>query len=287
MERQPKGKQWVISSAVAAFCLACLVVSGSLAGRAALLLALAVLALALTAVLHSGGWDDALARRLAGRPWRDGREVLSLALRHLPEVFIVTPKGSLLAPSAVELRMNPADVRSLAEVIDIPVVNTFATEAYVSEITSHSAQVLPDARVEVTVVEDPAVPIGRYRVRQERITPARMWPAAVKSNGDPVQNPLLRLITRGDVTETRISGASAGRTQAADLLLPNEATVSRIHARFTCIDEVWRIASLGRNGVLVNESPLSGREQHVVNDGDVIRWGRQSDALVSKVEIVR
>ena len=45
---------------------------------------------------------------MATRPWRDGQDVLSVALRHLPDVFVVTPSGSLIAPEFVELQMNPA-----------------------------------------------------------------------------------------------------------------------------------------------------------------------------------
>ena len=63
-------------------------------------------------------WRSATIARMGERPWRDGREVLQLALRHLPEVFIVTPSGSLLAPNAVEVLMNPDDFASLAEVME-------------------------------------------------------------------------------------------------------------------------------------------------------------------------
>ena len=83
--------------------------------------------------------DHPWAQYLAGRPWRDGRDVLRLGLRHLPEVLIVTPGGSLLAPNAVELRMNPRDLASLTEVMDIGLVNSSATEVYESQITAHSA----------------------------------------------------------------------------------------------------------------------------------------------------
>ncbi len=90
----------------------------------------------------------------------------SVALRHLPEVFIVTPQGSLLAPNAVELRMNPDDIESLAELIDLNLVNASAAEAYAAEVAAHSARVVSNVPLEVGVVPDEAVPPGRYRLRQ-------------------------------------------------------------------------------------------------------------------------
>src|SRR5215469_13884432 len=154
------GKICVIASVIAACCLAYLVSSGSLVGISALLLAFAVLGFAVVAALRGLGigLDNALFGRLASRPWRGGREVLRLALRHFPDVFITSPNGALLAPSAVELGMNPADVQSLAEIIEISIVNTFATEAYAAEVAAFSAQTVPDRPVQVRVAADSKVP---------------------------------------------------------------------------------------------------------------------------------
>ena len=68
-----------------------------------------------------------------------------------------------------------------------------------------------------------------------------------------------------------------------ELVLPDEPTVSRVHAEFTFTGGQWRITGLGRNGVTLNGTPLIG--PHVLGQGDSIRWGRRSDALVSRVEI--
>ncbi len=95
--------------------------------------------------------------------------------------------------------------------------------------------------------------------------------------------PLLRLITNGAVAETRVSGARAGRDSAVELPLPGDPTVSRVHATFACAGGEWRITVLGRNGVLLNGAPVNG--EHVIRDGDAIRWGRQSGAPVSTVVI--
>ena len=95
--------------------------------------------------------------------------------------------------------------------------------------------------------------------------------------------PVLRLITNGEVAETRVSGARAGRSGAVELQLPEDPTVSRVHATFTCTGGEWRITVLGRNGALLNGTPLT--TEHVVRNGDAIRWGQQSSAPVSAVVI--
>jgi hypothetical protein len=97
------------------------------------------------------------------------------------------------------------------------------------------------------------------------------------------QVPLLRLATNGSIAETRISGARAGRSRGAELRLPEELTVSRVHAEFTCTDGRWHITSKGRNGVTLNGTPLTA--EHPIRDGDCIGWGTQPGALVSRVEI--
>ena len=95
--------------------------------------------------------------------------------------------------------------------------------------------------------------------------------------------PRLRLVTGGSVAETRRSGACAGRGEAADLRLPDEPTVSRVHAKFTFAEDQWWITSLGRNGVTLNGTFLAA--EHALCDGDSIRWGSRPDALASTVEI--
>jgi FHA domain len=326
-------RRWVIAGAVTGLWLLLLIVSGSLTSSLVLLV-LAILFLALMAVgLRSLGIsrDHRAVQALATRPWRDGREVLALALRHMSEVFIITPNGSRLAPSSVELCMNPADVDSLANLIDLELVNASAAEAYAAEIAASGAQVRQDVPIEVSVVSDPAVPAGRYGLRQGRphalrvpagasfASPAPAPPraaapaaAAVASHGgrggpaaaeaatmaawtpgdattsaatmcELAPNPLLRLVT-GDLTaQTRVSGACAGRGPAAELMLPEDPTVSRVHAQFTCAEGEWRITGVGLNGVALNGTVLT--DEQVVRDGDTVRWGRRPDSLSSRVQI--
>jgi hypothetical protein len=112
---------------------------------------------------------------------------------------------------------------------------------------------------------------------------ARALPTDLLTVGAVSAVPLLRLVTGGSAAETRLSGARAGRGTAVELLLPEELTVSRVHAKFIFRDGQWRVTGLGRNGLMVNEMPVRGEQ--VVRDGDLIRWGSQPEALVSRVQI--
>src|SRR6516162_4699149 len=123
--------------------------------------------------------DHPWVQRMGERPWRDGREVLQLALRHLPEVFIVTPSGSLLAPNALEVLMNPDDFTSLTEVMDQTLIDSWACEAYQSCIGEHAARLGGDGPVMVRVASDPDVLAGRYRLRQGRLVGAAHAASAV------------------------------------------------------------------------------------------------------------
>jgi len=362
--------------------------------------------------------DHPWVQRMGERPWRDGREVLQLALRHLPEVFIVTPSGSLLAPNALEVLMNPDDFTSLTEVMDQTLIDSWACEAYQSCIGEHAARLGGDGPVMVRVASDPDVLAGRYRLRQGRLAGAahaagavpagaaqasgyaagavqaggtgyatdagqagagyavgavrvadprpaagpgpaagagaagagavgagaagagaagagaagagaagagaagagpaaggfgfraaeartfqasdgrtlhsgdggshigggaRALPTDLLTVGAVSAVPLLRLVTGGSAAETRLSGARAGRGTAVELLLPEEPTVSRVHAKFVFREGEWRVTGLGRNGLMVNEMPVRGEQ--VVRDGNSIHWGVQPGAMVSRVQI--
>jgi hypothetical protein len=328
-------KRWAAAAAAGAGLLFLYVVTGSVVASLVMLLALGLLAAVSAVALRSLGIsrDHPVVRSLSTRPWRDGREVLTLALRHLPEVFVITPSGSLLAPNAIELCMNPADVESLADVIDLGLVNASAAEAYAAEVAASQARVLAGVPIEVAVVADATVQQGRYALRQRRQrvmersaapAPAGSWaggpgpgtpppggfpgaqaearrPAtaamttgAMLTEAAPARqlvvggmlppNPLLRLTTGDSVSQTRVSGARAGRGRGTELMLPDDPALSRVHARFTCAAGEWRITGLGRNGVLVNDTELTG--DRVLRDGDVIQWGQRPESLRSWVEIV-
>ena len=330
-------KRWAVAAAVTACWVVLWTVTGSLVSGTIVLLFLAALGVVTVLALRALGVtrDHPWIQQASTRPWRDGQEVLQLALRHLPEVFVVTPNGALLAPNSVELRLNPRDVGSLGERMDIGLVQASAAEVYEEQVAGHGARLAGPGPVEVSVVSDPAVPAGRYQLRQGlplgaapsgfQSAPSGLEPAAYgfqaaapsnsesasgwpfahdgRTSSAPVSatdvtvgggglatvaeparsmTPTLRLITGGQVAETRLSGARAGRG-AVELSLPDVPTVSREHARFTYSDGQWWVANLGMNGLTLNGASVAGEQP--LHDGDVIRWGTNEQAPGSRVEI--
>ena len=176
-------KRWAVAAAVTALWVVLWTVTGSLVSGTIVLLFLAALGVVTVLALRALGVtrDHPWIQQISTRPWRDGQEVLQLALRHLPEVFVVTPNGALLAPNAVELRLNPRDVGSLGERMDIGLVEASAAEVYEEQVAVHQARLAGPGPVEVSVVSDPAVPAGRYQLRQGRplgAAPSSFQPAS-------------------------------------------------------------------------------------------------------------
>jgi hypothetical protein len=161
-------KRWAVAAAVAAGWVVLLTMTGSTIGATLLLAVLAVLGVVSVLLLRSLGvtGDHPWIRRLAARPWRDGQDVLQLALRHLSEVFVITPSGSLLAPSLVELRLNPDDLHSLSERMDLGLIAASAAEVYEDQVAAHGARFAGHGPADVRVIADPSVPAGRYDLRQ-------------------------------------------------------------------------------------------------------------------------
>ena len=320
-------KRWKIAGGVAACWVVLLAVTGSLTGATLLLVVIAGLGVAAVLGLRALGVtrDHPWIQRAEARPWRDGQDVLRLALRHLAEVFVVTPSGTLLAPNIVDLRMHPDDLESLGERMEPALVMASATEVYEEQVAEQGARFARPGPAEVRMIADPSVPLGRYRLRQGQpvnaALPSYAEPQAyavpqpayagapapyrgiVSHDGTTQAHqawtddghgmptimerrepavPMLRLVTGDLISETRTSGARAGRGPV-ELALPEVPTVSREHARFTFSDGQWSIANLGMNGLTVNGQPVAG--EHPVNDGDAIRWGARPDALASRVEI--
>ena len=102
---------------------------------------------------------------MASRPWRDGQDVLRVAMRHLADVFVVTPSGALLAPNVVELQLNPDDLHSLCERMELGVISASMTEVYQEQLTAYGARLAGPGRPQVYVAAG-SVPPGRYRLRQ-------------------------------------------------------------------------------------------------------------------------
>src|SRR5262249_58087945 len=105
-------------------------------------------------------------------------------------------------------------------------------------------------------------------------------PTELQTVGTVSGVPPLRLVTGGSAAETRVSGARAGRAAAVELLLPEEPTVSRVHARFVFRDGQWRVTGLGRNGLVVEENPGGGGEGG--RGGGLVRWGGHPGAPVAR-----
>jgi len=168
-------KRWALAAAVTVCWVVLWTVTGSLVNGTLVLLFLGALGVVTVLALRALGVtrDHPWVRQIATRPWRDGQEVLQLALRHLPEVFVVTPSGALLAPSSVELRLNPRDVGSLGERMDLGLVEASAAEVYEEQVAAHGARLAGPGPVEVRVASDPSVPEGRYQLRQGRPLGAR------------------------------------------------------------------------------------------------------------------
>jgi FHA domain len=352
--RQRSRKRWAIAGGIAAAWMMLYIFTGSLVSATLILLVLAVLGVAGVTGLRALGVtrDHPWLVRMASRPWRDGQDVLRVAMRHMSDVFVVTPSGSLLAPNVVELQLNQDDLASLCERMELGVICASLTEVYEEQVAAYDARFARASRAEVYVTAGP-MPPGRYRLRQgDAVTaggrrPDAQYPDAAYPDVqypevryadaapelayagrraaydgastqawyepdpgpglDPVPAPdadpdltigasgmvtvmeretpavpLLRLVTGSAVAETRMSGARAGRG-FVELVLPEVATVSREHATFTFADGRWRITNMGRNGLTLNGAPVTGEQP--LSDGDAIRWGARSDALLSRVEI--
>jgi hypothetical protein len=161
-------RRWAIAGGVAVCWLVAEIMTGSAVTGTVLLVAIAGLGVASVAGLRAMGitWDHPWLRRMATRPWRDGRDVMNAAIRHLSEVFIVTPSGSLIAPDIVELQMNPGDLASLREWMGLDAVCISVTEVYENQVAERGARFAGSCQPEVYIVPDHSIPQGRYRLRR-------------------------------------------------------------------------------------------------------------------------
>ena len=163
-----KRKRWMIVGGAVLCWVILMAATGSLTGATILLIVLAAFGVVAVFGLRALGVtrDHPWIQRAAARPWRDGQDVLQIALRHLSEVFVVTPSGTLLAPNIVDLRMNPEDLRVLGERMEPALVMASAAEVYQEQVAEHGARFARPGPAEVRMIVDPSVPPGRYRLRQ-------------------------------------------------------------------------------------------------------------------------
>ncbi len=87
-------------------------------------------------------------------------------MRHMPDVFVVTPSGSLLAPNVVELQLNSDDLAALCERMELGVICTSLTEVYEEQVAAYGARFARPSRPDVLRHGRRLVPPGRYRLRQ-------------------------------------------------------------------------------------------------------------------------
>ena len=314
--RQRSRRRWAIAGGVAASWVVLEVLTGSVVSATVALVVIAALAAVTVGGLRALGItrEHPWIQRAASRPWRDGEDVLRAAMRHLHDVFVITPSGSLLAPGLVELQLNPDDLPTLCERMELGVISESMSEVYEEQVTAYRARLTGAGRPSVYVTASGSVPPGRYRLRQgdpvgaqqpefayAAAQPAFAGPSGTWYEQVPAVNergpaagggmttimaeslpPALRLVTGSSVAETRVPGARAGRGPV-ELMLPDVPTVSREHAKFTFSDGRWWITNQGRNGLTLNGSPVTGEQP--LENGDTIRWGTTSDALQSRVEI--
>ena len=166
--RRRSRRRWAVAGGVAACWVLLEVVTGSAVSATVLLVAIAGLGVASVAGLRISGItrDHPWIRQMASRPWREGQDVLKVATRHLSDVFVVTPSGSLLAPNAVELQLNPDDLISLCQQMDLGVINASVTEVYQEQAASYGARFAGSGRPAVHVIAVESVARGRYRLQQ-------------------------------------------------------------------------------------------------------------------------
>jgi len=321
--RRRSRQRWMVAGGVAVCWLFLEVVTGSAVSATVVLMVTAALAAAGVGGLRALGItrDHPWIRRIASRPWRDGQDVLKVVMRHLADVFVVTPSGALIAPNLVELQLNPDDLDFLCERMEPSVISASMTEVYEEQVSEYGARLAGAGRAEVYVIAAGSVAPGRYRLRQgdpvsigaehdryQNAPPEWAYSAPQHAHADsggyawekpdpdltvgggmvtimepsPAPVPVLRLVTGSSVAETRVSGARAGRGPV-ELALPDVLTVSREHATFTFSDGRWWVTNQGRNGLTLNGAPVAGEQP--LSDGDTIRWGAASDALLSHVKI--
>jgi FHA domain len=166
--RQRSRKRWAVAGGVGACWVILEVVTGSFVSATVALVVIAVLGAAGLGGLRALGVtrDHPWLRQMASRPWRDGQDVLKVAMRHLSDVFVVTPSGALLAPNVVELQLNPDDLASLCEQMELGVIGSSMTEVYEEQVAAYGARFARPGGADVYVVAAGSIPPGRYRLRQ-------------------------------------------------------------------------------------------------------------------------
>ena len=324
--QQRSRRRWAIAGGIAACWVVLEVVTGSALSATVLLVIIAGLGVASVGGLRALGVtsDHPWIRRMASRPWRDGQDVLKVAMRHLPDVFVVTPGGSLLAPNVVELQLNPDDLASLCERMDLGVISASMTEVYEEQVAEYGARFAGPGRADVYVTAG-AVPPGRYRLRQgdplgvdahpgmpdvqygdavpefAYVAPQHAYPepgSHIWHGHDPDLTVRSGMVTMVEpslpvVPVLRlVTGSSVAETRVSGARAGRGSVELMLPDVPTVSREHARFTFSDGRWWITNQGrnglTLNGSPvagEQPLSDGDAIRWGTRPDALLSRVEI--
>jgi FHA domain len=325
--RQRSRKRWAVAGGVAACWVVLEVVMGSAVSATMLLVAIAGLGAASVGGLRALGItrDHPWIWQLASRPWRDGQDVLKIAMRHLSDVFVVTPSGLLLAPVVVELQLNPDDLVSLCEQLELGVIRASVTEVYEEQVAAHGARFAGPGRADVHVIAVGAVPPGRYRLRQGDPVSAGAeldMPDAWYADVEPQFAYAVPQHADAGPGSRAWQEPDPGLTVAGGMVTIMERSLAsvpvlRLVTGSSAAETMMSGARAGRGSVelVLPDVPTVSREharftfsddrwwitnlgrngltlngvpvarEQPLSDGDAIRWGTRPDALLSRVEI--
>jgi len=325
--RQRSRRRWAVTGGVAACWVVLEVVAGSAVSATVLLVAIGGLGAGCVGGLRALGItrDHPWIRRLASRPWRDGQDVLNVAMRHLSDVFVVTPSGFLLAPNIVELQLNPDDLISLCERMELGVISASVTEVYEEQVAARGARLAGAARAEVHVIAVGSVPPGRYRLRQGDLVSIDAQPDMPDAWYGDVAPEFAPAVPQHDYAGPggrAWQGPDSGLTVAGGMATIREESLAsvpvlRLVTGSSVAETVMSGARAGRGPVdlVLPGVPTVSREharftfsdgrwwitnqgrngltlngapvagEQPLSDGDAIRWGTRPDALLSRVEI--
>jgi len=325
--QQRSRRRWAIACGIAASWIFLVVVTGSAISATVLLVVIAGLAAVSVGGLRALGVtrDHPWIRQLASRPWRDGQDVLKVAMRHLPDVFVITPGGSLLAPNVVELQLNSDDLLSLCERMELGVISASLTEAYEEQVATFGARLAGPGQAHAYVTAGP-VPPGRYRWRQgdpgsagaqpampdvryaggelefaHAVPPPHAYPEQLSQawhGHDPdltVRSGIVTMIERNlpaVPTLRLVTGSSVAETRMSGARAGRGSVELVLPDVSTVSREHARFTFSDGRWWIANQGrnglSLNGAPvagEQPVSDGDEIRWGTRPDSLLSRVEI--
>jgi hypothetical protein len=324
--QQRRRRRWAAVGAVAAGWVVLEVITGSAVSATLVLVVIAGLGAASIGGLKALGItkDHPWIRQLASRPWRDGQDVLRIAMLHMSDVFVITPSGSLFAPKVVELQLNPDDLATLREQMDLDVIRASLTEVYEEQAAAYGARFAGPGQADVHVIAAGSVPLGRYRLRQGDPVSVEAWPDMADAWYSDVA---AELAYAAPQPSNMASGSyprqehDPGLTAASGM-----ATIMEQHLRVpalrlvtgaSVVETTVSGARAGRGSVelVLPDVPTVSRQharftysdgrwwitnqgrngltlngapvagKQSLSDGDAIRWGTRQDALLSRVEI--